>query len=340
MVCDTRISAAMTTPVLEAQMNTRCFFAIIAISSALAACTNMAVESAPKKQTATQRSDAAIKADALFWDTLHNGEYEKIQNALEVLTAAYLNTPNDSITAGHIGMLHFWRITERNRLTQIPASITDDIVVARKYLQESVTLNPSDARYQGFLGGAMAIEGTIHHDEKLVRRGYYTLLDSAKAWPEFNLFTYGYVMSLQPADSPRFKEGLEWQWLTLDKCIEGKVDRQSVDYSAYKVIQASEGVKRVCGNSWIAPHNIEGFFLNMGDMLVKSGDWKTAQQIYAGARLSPGYTTWKFRPVLEDRIKDAQKNVALYNAPKDLGLKQEPQMMVNSAFACTACHQS
>jgi hypothetical protein len=206
-------------------------------------------------------------------------------------------------------------------------------------LQESVTLNPSDARYQGFLGSAMAIEGTIHQDEKLVRRGYYTLLDSVKAWPEFNLFTYGYVMSLKPADSPRFKEGLEWQWLALDKCIKGKVDRQHVDYAKYKVIQATEGVKRVCGNSWIAPHNIEGFFLNMGDMLVKSGDWQTAQKIYASARLSSDYANWKFRPVLEDRIKDAQKNVALFNAPANSITKDRPQIMVKSTFACMACHQ-
>jgi len=36
--------------------------------------------------------------------------------------------------------------------------------------------------------------------------------------------------------------------------------------------KTKEGKKRVCWNSWIAPHNFEGFFLNMGDMLVKSGD--------------------------------------------------------------------
>ncbi len=320
-------------------MNTKKFISAIAVSSFLAACANLAVESAPKKQAATQRSDAAIKADALFWDTLHNGKYENIQDALEVLTAAYLDNPNDSVTTVHIGMLHSWRIAERARLAHIPATITDDIATARKYLQESVTLNPADARYFGFLGTTLVVEGSIHRDERLIRKGYYTLLDSAAAWPEFNLFTYGYIMSLQPADSPRFKEGLEWQWRGLDKCIEGKVDRQHVDYAKYKVIQVTEGVKRVCGNSWIAPHNIEGFFLNMGDMLVKSGDWQTAQQIYASARLSPDYGTWKFRQVLEDRIRDAQKNVAPFNAPRNPALKNAPQIMVSSSFACVACHQ-
>jgi len=59
--------------------------------------------------------------------------------------------------------------------------------------------------------------------------------------------------------------------------------------------------KRVCWNSWIAPHNFEGFFLNLGDMLVKAGDWQTAQKIYANAKLPKEYATWKYQAVLEER---------------------------------------
>lgn len=74
----------------------------------------IAVMVAPKKQAAQSRSDAAVKADELFWQTFHNGECEKIPNALEVLIAAYVQTPNDAVTAAHIAWLHNWRITERN----------------------------------------------------------------------------------------------------------------------------------------------------------------------------------------------------------------------------------
>jgi hypothetical protein len=42
----------------------------------------IAVMTAPKKQAATSRSDAAVKADDLFWQTFHNGEYEQIPRAL------------------------------------------------------------------------------------------------------------------------------------------------------------------------------------------------------------------------------------------------------------------
>jgi hypothetical protein len=270
----------------------------------------IAVQLAPKKQAAPSRSETATKADERFWQTFHNGEYEKIPRALDVLTAAYLATPTDAVTAAHIAWLHNWRIAERTRMDAVPATITDDTMLARRYFQEAVKLDPSDARYLGFLAGHTIAEGTLHQDEKLIREGYFMLLDAIKAWPEFNLFTGGYVMSRLPADSPKFREGLEWQWRTLDECIEGKIDRANPDYSKYMSLETREGKKRACWNSWIAPHNFEGFFLNMGDMLVKSGDWQTAQKIYANAKLSKEYASWKYQTVLEDRIQQAQANVA------------------------------
>jgi predicted negative regulator of RcsB-dependent stress response len=296
----------------------------------------IAVQLAPQKQAAQTRSEAALAADELFWETFHGGEYEEIQPALDALTAAYLETPTDAVTVAHIAWLHNWRMVERSRLESVPATITDDTMLARRYFQEAVQLNPADARTQGFLAGHTVIEGTLHQDEKLTRQGYFMLLDAIKAWPEFNLFTAGFVMSRLPADSPRFQEGLAWQWRTLDECIEGKIDRANPDYAQYMALEAKEGEKRACWNSWIAPHNFEGFFLNMGDMLVKSGDWQTAQKIYANAKLANEYPTWPYQTVLDERIAQAEANVALFNAPPDTA---DVRMMINSEFACMACHQ-
>jgi hypothetical protein len=296
----------------------------------------IAVRMAPKKQAAKSRSEAALKADEIFWQTFHNGEYEKIQNALDVLTAAYLDTPTDAVTAAHIAWLHNWRIAERTRMASVSATITDDTLIARRYFQEAVTLDSSDARTLGFLAGPTVAEGKIHQDEKLTRQGYYMLLDAIKAWPEFNLFTAGYVMSRLPADSLQFREGLEWQWRALDECIDGKLDRANPDYSPYMAKETREGKKRACWNSWIAPHNLEGFFLNMGDMLVKAGDWQTAQKIYANAKLLKEYPSWKYQAVLDERIKQAQDNVPLFNAPNET---PKARIMINSEFSCMACHQ-
>ena len=116
------------------------------------------------------------------------------------------------------------------------------------------------------------------------------------------------------------------------------------DFRKYMHLDTKEGPKRACWNSWIAPHNFEGFFLNMGDMLVKAGDWQTAQKIYANARLSPGYAQWKFSPTLESRIVQAQGNVSAFNAPPRGTLRPDAAtvdavVMNQSRFACMACHQ-
>lgn len=295
----------------------------------------IAIRLAPKKRAATVRAAAALTADTLFWRTFHSGDYDGIPRAAEALTTAYLATPNDPTTAAHLAWLHNWRTAERVRRDSVPATITDEIILARRYFEEAVALNPSDPRTLGFLAGHLLAEGSMHHDERLTRRGYYTMLDAIDAWPEFNLFTAGYVMSRLPSDSPRFRQAIEWEWENLDQCLETRIDRANPDYTRYMSHETRVGVKRVCWNSWIAPHNFEGFFLNLGDMLVKSGDWRTAVATYRNARLSRQYATWKFRPVLEDRIKDAQENVARFNAkgPDREGL------MINSGFACMACHQ-
>ena len=65
--------------------------------------------------------------------------------------------------------------------------------------------------------------------------------------------------------------------------------------------------KRACWNSWIAPHNVEGFYLNMGDMLVKNGDWEKAVEIYSLAKQVPQYENWTYKGVLEKRIKISKK---------------------------------
>jgi hypothetical protein len=232
--------------------------------------------------------------------------------------------------------MHNWRVAERNRLDSVPATITDDIILSRRYFQEAVSLDPSDARYLGFLADSILLEGHLHKDDRLTQEGYVLLRKSIKAWPEFNLFSGGFVMSRLASDAPWFREGLEWQWRSIDECNGEEIDRANPDISKYMSKETKEGKKRVCWNSWIAPHNFEGFFLNMGDMLVKSGDWRTAQKIYANARLSHEYDSWKYKSVLEDRITHAQSNEGVFNATKET---PQAGIMLNSEFACMACHR-
>ena len=102
-------------------------------------------------------------------------------------------------------------------------------------------------------------------------------------------------------------------------------------------LETREGPKRVCWNSWIAPHNFEGFFLNFGDMLVKAGQPETAVTMYGNARLAREFPAWPYRAVLEARIAGAAANVEAFR--KADPAPGSPALMIRSPFACTACHQ-
>jgi uncharacterized protein YceK len=312
---------------------------VIVAGLTLAGCGYIAEHTVARKAAATTRSAEALRADELFWATFHGGKYEQIQPALEAETTAYLANPHDAVSASHVAWLHIWRLSERARLASVPASISDDALLAQGYFAEALDMNPKEARYRGFLASATLIEGHLNQDERVTRRGYYTMLNAINAWPEFNLFTAGYVMSTQPATSERFRQALGWQWRDLDVCVGEKFDRNNPDISKYMQLQTQQGPKRACWNSWIAPHNFEGFFLNMGDMLVKAGDWQTAQRMYSNAKFSSTYAQWPYRQALEERIRDARGNVTAFNASANADGSEPRRIMIDSVFSCMACHQ-
>jgi hypothetical protein len=303
----------------------------------LLSCESIALMSTPAKKPKLSQTSMAIAAKKEFWQTLHQGDYQHLSKTTDLLTAAYLENTNDPDLAAYLGFAHIWKLTERERLSTIPPTIVDEIILAKKYFSDAVALNPQDARLHGFLGVSTLVTGKIFHDEREQVRGYFQLKRAIALWPEFNYFTAGYPMSVLDPTSKQYQEAIEWQWKTLDLCAETRIDRTHPDFSPYMKLETQKGTKRVCWNSWIAPHNFEGFFLNMGDMLVKQGNWQTGIQIYQNAKLSKTYSTWPYRNLLEQRIQQAEENVSNFqNNPE-----RNPNKVIlfNSGYGCVACHQ-
>lgn len=304
------------------------------------------VSAGVKKLPSEERSEAAIQAEYFFWEVFNNGLYDLIPYVLNALTGAYLADPHDSKTAGYIGAVHSWRLSERMRMDEIPPTITDDATIARKYFSEKMRMEPRDAHYLGFLGSLTMSEADVHGDQELLEDGYKMLLKASKMHPEFNhvttalTITGGVVESLPPVDSKMFQDALESQWETMELCLGADIDRSNPDASPYMDRVTTEGPKKVCWNSAVAPHKFEGFYLNMGDMLVRNGDWQTAQKIYANARLSQTYDYWHLAGVLEARIAEAEVNVELFNMPPGPNGKFVKPMMAQAAYSCTGCHQN
>lgn len=305
----------------------------------LTGCEEVAVMTTPKKTPNIVESHLSTTAENKFWDTLHQGQYQNIDAVAKLMTAAYLQNPHNPSLAAHLGFLHIWKITERERdaADMSDPTIVNEIILAKKYFADAVELAPTDPRFQGFLGAAMLVEGDIFQDERQQVRGYYQLKRAINQWPEFNLFTAGYLMSTRERHSVQFDEALSWQWQTLDLCAGAKVDRKNPDFTPYLSKETQHGPLRACWNSWVAPHNFEGFFLNMGDMLVKQGDWQTALIIYHNAKLSKTYSQWPYKHLLESRIANAKTNVATFQQPH---ASADKTIMFNSGYGCMVCHQA
>lgn len=162
------------------------------------------------------------------------------------------------------------------------------------------------------------------------------LLESMQLFPEFNYFTAAFPMSRLPADHERFKEAVEYMWKSADLCAGETVDRKNPDFGRFMALETTTGPKRVCWNTQIAPRNFEGFSRNMGDILVKKGEVEAAKKICQNAKLAKDYQSWKYRSLLEERIAKAEERARLF---KEADSKNHPDMMLNSAYACTVCHE-
>jgi hypothetical protein len=301
------------------------------------ACTVAKQTTLPATSQPARRSPLAELADSTFWRALHGGGYDSIPRVLTLLKAAYLQDPGDARLAAHIGFTHAWRLVERARLAQLPPGIIDEATLAKAYFDRSAsTAKEYDARVHGFAAAFRMAEAEIHRDSAAAAAALRAAREAIARWPEFNWFTVGYTLSTRPHDHPLFNEAIEMQWRTMEACSRRAIDRRFLSASRFLETEAAEREpqkRRACWNSWIAPHNTEGFFLNFGDMLVKAGDWRTAQQVYALARGMASYSLWPYRDTLERRIEDAPSNVERFRAANG-------RLMIRSAFACSACHQA
>jgi hypothetical protein len=297
---------------------------------------HVAIAGAPQKTPQVSSTPLAQQAQSFFWREFHAGRYEQIPEMLRLLTAAYLEQPRDPKLPLLLAHTHLWKLTERARTDGRDPRVTEHAILAEKYFSEAQALTPDDARILGWLGPVRMGLGTIDQREKLVRRGYFDMLEGVDRYPEFNYFSMGFSLSRLPASDPKFAEGVEQQWRNMEVCAGQKVDRDGkFDYATVMSQETTTGPKRACWNGTIAPHNFEGFFLNMGDMLVKQDRAAQAQRIYAIARLSKTYGRWPYRDLLERSIVDAPERAQRF---KQAQPGAEPVIMFNSDHGCTGCH--
>ncbi|MFL5764243.1 MAG: hypothetical protein ACJ77K_09895 [Bacteroidia bacterium] len=298
-----------------------------------------------------ERSNETIHAkdaNRYMWDQLHQGNYDSIQQIITQLKTAWYQSPDDAKLNTHLGFIYLWKFCERGRKDPDPL-VFQNIFTSNFFFKRAIELNPDDARLYSLQAATEICEGAIRKDVLKISKGYRTGHEAVGKWPQFNRFALAAIESMMDKNSSLFHEGLRYQWITMDECSCKHLSKKEILKHPDKVISGlidelqnstDPKIKRACWNSWIAPHNFEGYLLNFGDMLVKQGKLEEAKKVYTAIKLAPSYSEWVYKTALEKRITDVSVNEKLFNRKLNLLFdKGEPQIFINSQISCVACHQ-
>ena len=273
----------------------------------------------------------AMAADKYFWDNFHAGNYDSIPRILEELTNAYYENKKDYKLAAHLDFVNAWGLAESNRIKNASARVTDHATMSIRYFEEAMRLAPEkDWRYFGFLASMRMAEGSIHGDMKKMTKGYFNMKKAVRKYPEFNLFTAAYSRGLNPTQDFR-KKAIEMLWKNIEKCVGQKVERESFDYRKFLGEKKLIGKMSTCWNTWIAPHNLEGFLLILGDFEFKEGNYEIAKLVYENATYVEEFEEWDYKEIIDQRLIEVGAAIKMNKNIKDVKF---------TAFNnCMICHQ-
>jgi len=300
------------------------------------------------KQPSLHETREAQEANEYMWEQFHLGNYDSIPSILEKLNDAYETDPNNVKVTAHLGFVYLWTFSERVR-QDLKVRMLENVFLSNRFFKEAMILNPKDPRLDGFQAAVQLCEGALTNNREMLATSYFSGLKAIKKWPQFNRFALGYVESQLDTGSKIYKQGLRYQWHILNECSEMKLTKEKILECPNELLtrlfntinnSTNPKIKRACGNTWIAPHNWEGFFLNLGDMLVKAGELNDAKIIYNAAKYAPSFNQWVYKNVIDKRIAEMNENKEAFNRHQNLiHLSYMPQMMINSEMSCMGCHE-
>ena len=304
---------------------------VILVGLFFASCSTLAPMFMKAKTGKLSEKPSAMYADQYFWDNFHAGNYDSIPRILENLTNAYYENKRDYKLAAHLGFVNAWGLAESNRVENASARVTDHATMSVRYFEEAMRLAPeTDWRYFGFLASMRMAEGSIHGDMKKMTKGYFNMKKAVRKYPEFNLFTAAYTRGMNPDPGFR-KEAIEMLWKNIEKCTGQKVDKSTFDYRKFLGEKELTGKMSACWNTWIAPHNLEGFLLVLGDFEFKDGNYEIAKLVYENVKYVEEFEEWDYKEIIEQRLKEVDAAIKMKK-----GIKEVKFTDFNN---CMVCHQ-
>jgi len=269
---------------------------------------------------ARRPTKVGARGEAAFWDTVW-GDDPRLSDAFEQLEKAVRRRPSDGRSQFLLGMINLWAIQEVDPLMP-DAEGSAKIRAAQEHLDAAVELLPSDFRVPGFRAGLTYANGVAHDDQMLKDLGFSLLETAVASDPLFNSFDFFATAPVFPVlGSSEFFQ--TWFVDLADVVLVDNLDCPSLR-------------PEVCANVGMAPHNVEGTLVLLGDVYAKGGRPADAEQWWAVAKVFGELNGWKYLDLLDERIGHAAERAALYG---DDDLSNDPPFMDGTIGYCPFCHQ-
>jgi hypothetical protein len=254
-------------------------------------------------------------ATTRFLSDFHASRYSHAAARAAELDQAAEADPGHGRLSFDRALAHNWHLQEwRRDPNPDPAALQAEGQSLLGMFQTAYENNPDDHRVGCFYGLQLVGAGRATANDALVQQGIAVLERAVEGWPEFNGFCLGLAYDQLPASHPDYAKALDAAFANVDICVDQSIDRDNPDITPYLSQATSTGVKRACWNDEIAPHNAEGFYLWIGDLLVKQGKVAAARVAYNNVKLIKEYPSWPYRSLVEDRLSaDLDAKAALYH---------------------------
>lgn len=276
-----------------------------------------------------------------FWSVFQGNDYEQVDDLISELTVAHDEHPDDATVAFLLGGSHLWKFQERGRACLSADSVLPHAELAVHYLGKVQELDPGRRTVDVFRHFAEADVALVQGDEPFLSQSLSAIRVDACQDPAFNGFVQGWVFSaVMSEDDCNYPEAIEGYFATFDACAGFRVPRSlpRLGPLLYSFLKLQARKDPVCFNTKLAPHNLEGTLLGLGDAFVKNGNFLKARMAYRSARRAPSYESWPYQDQIELRLANLRDLEVKFSSETGQLDVSEPAMFFQSSYACTACH--
>jgi len=290
---------------------------------------------ATRVDAAADPVDAAtvLPGVAAFQAALAEGRFADLPEVIAALERDAEQRTDDPEGTLALALAHLWAVAEAGRTPPPdPAVQGRHALAAEMHLRRARELRPDDARIDGWLGSVQIGIGRQLGIEAQVEAGFEEIARGVERDPAFNLFVAAFQHARRDRDDPEFARGAEAYFETAEVCGMGI----SAARPQLAQLAPDSAVASACTNGPAMPHNIEGFFVYGGDILLKTGDVGVALALYENATRVEGYSTWPHRAVIAQRLTDA---AAWADRLTDEDPDNDPGLVWDSGNQCVLCHQ-